>query len=367
MKKIKLGKAFLLAAFIFAVCTSFCACGGQSNDDQSETAIQETTAALTETAVSREHRKVIIDTDTGADDASALILAAKQPNVDILGVTVLVGNVDLEQSTKNALAALEIAGCDAPVYKGSSDTINGKVKAAFSVFGDDGMGDADLIHPKKQAEEGDAIDFIIDSVKNNPNEVEIIALGPATNIAKAIKKAPGEMKKVKRIWSMGTAGLGAGNASPVAEFNVHADAQAYKIMLDSGLPITVIGLDMCNGEAMWTDKHFIELEGTGVIGRFVANSFTKIRDFYKKNGSENVMNCDTMAMMCALYPEIVKSSVVTHASCITEEGETNSQVLFYQKGFTYDIVENDFDNYNATLVTSVDKLAYFKNYFIAIK
>ena len=153
------------------------------------------------------NRKVIIDTDTGADDASALILAAKAENIDILGVTVLVGNVDLEQSTKNALAALETAGCDAPVYKGSADTVDGTVKTAFSVFGTDGMGDADLIHPKKQAEDGDAVDFIIDTVKRNPNEVEIIAIGPATNIAKAIQKAPDEMKKVKRIWSMGTAAM----------------------------------------------------------------------------------------------------------------------------------------------------------------
>ena len=74
----------------------------------------------------------------------------KQENVEILGVTVLVGNVDLEQSTRNALAALETAGCDAPVYKGSADTIEGTVKTAFSVFGTDGMGDADLIHPKKK-------------------------------------------------------------------------------------------------------------------------------------------------------------------------------------------------------------------------
>ena len=114
-----------------------------------------------------EHRRIIIDTDTGADDASALILAAKQKNVEILGVTVLVGNVDLEQSTQNALAALETAGCDAPVYKGSADTIDGTVKTAFSVFGSDGMGDADLIHPKKQAEDGDAVDFIIDTVNTH--------------------------------------------------------------------------------------------------------------------------------------------------------------------------------------------------------
>lgn len=358
-------RSFLCISLSFAASASFCACGNQADTKQSETAAQETTAVQTDASLS-EHRKVIIDTDTGADDASALILAAKQQNVEILGVTVLVGNVDLEQSTKNALAALETAGCDAPVYKGSADTIDGTIKTAFSVFGGDGMGDADLIHPKKQAEDGDAIDFIIDTVKNNPNEVEIIALGPATNIAKAIQKAPEDMKKVKRIWPMGTAGLGPGNASPVAEFNVYADAPAYKIMLDAGLPITVIGLDMCGGEAQWTDDQFAELEALNDTGRFVAESFGKIREFYKSNGSETVMNCDTLAVMCALCPGFVKSTINTHASCITEQGETYSQVIFYKEGFTYDVVKNDFD-YNVVLVTEVDKPSYFKNYKEAIK
>ena len=80
------------------------------------------------------------------------------------------------------------------------------------------------------------------------------------------------MKNAKMIWSMGTAGLGAGNASPVAEFNVYADAKAYKVMLDSGLPITVVGLDMCGDEAQWTDEQFIVLKAQSEVGSFVADS-----------------------------------------------------------------------------------------------
>ena len=353
------------AVLAAAVCASLCACGNQPETQQSAAAVQATTVAQLAKA-SGDHRKLIIDTDTGADDASALILAAKQENVEILGVTVLVGNVNLEQSTQNALAALEIAGCDAPVYKGAEETFNGTVKTAFSVFGTDGMGDADLIHPKKQAEKGDAVDFILDTVRNNPNEVEIIALGPATNIAKAIQKAPDDMKKVKRIWSMGTTGLGPGNASPVAEFNVYADADAYKLMLDADLPVTVVGLDMCDGEAAWTDAQFEALEALNETGRFVSKSFGKIREFYKSNGSETVMNCDALAMMCALYPDFVNAVIDTHASCITEKNETYSQVIFYKKGFTYDLVKNNFD-YNVTLVTDVNKSAYFNTFLQAIR
>ena len=365
----KLGKQLIAAALAATLGASLCACGGKPESQPGATApdttaVQATTAA--KPAASAEHRKVIIDSDTGADDASALILAAKQENVEILGVTVLVGNVGLDQSAANALAALELAGCDAPVYKGAAATIDGTQKTAFSVFGTDGMGDAGLVQPKKQAAEGDAVDFILNTVRNNPGEVELIALGPATNIAEAIRKSPEDMKQVKRIWSMGTAGLGPGNASPVAEFNVYADADAYKIMLDAGLPVTVIGLDMCDGAAQWTDAQLAALESSGKTGSFVAKSFGKIREFYKSNGSESVMNCDALAMMCALYPGFVKSTVNTHASCITEESETYSQVIFYKEGFTYDAVKNDFD-YNTVLVTGVDKEAYFDTYLEAVK
>ena len=176
-------------------------------------------------------RKLIIDSDTGADDSSAIILAASSKDVELLGVTVLVGNVDLEQSAANALMALEMAGSDARVYKGASENASGETIEASSVFGNDGMGEADLVHPKGQAEEKDAVNFILEMVSQYPNEVEIIMLGPATNTAKAIERDPETMKQVKMIWSMGTTGLGPGNASPVAEFNVYADPVAYKTLL----------------------------------------------------------------------------------------------------------------------------------------
>ena len=312
-------------------------------------------------------RKLIIDTDTGADDASALILAAKSSGIEILGVTTLVGNVELEQSTRNALAALELAGCDVPVYKGAEVTYGGHEIEAFSVFGLDGMGEADLIHPTGRAQETDAVSFILDTVKQNPGEVEIVVLGPATNIALAIDRDPETMRQVKMIWSMGTAGLGPGNASPVAEFNVYGDAEAYRVMLDFGVPVTIVGLDMCDGEAMWTDEQFDKLAKTNEIGSFITASFGKIRAFYASNGSADAtMNCDSLAMMCVLRPDFVRSTIQAHGSCITQEGETYAQVIFYKEGFTYDLVANDFD-YNITLVTGVDKASYFDNYLNTIK
>ena len=369
----KINKSLLCITMAFVLFVSLCSCGKPPKKPRYYDKKDEAVVKIDDKAVSNVEpgktvagkRNIIIDTDTGADDASALILAARQSDVNIVGVTVLLGNVDLEQSTKNAIYALDQVGCDAPVFKGSSTTYDGTEKFAFSVFGEDGMGDADLIHPSREANEGDAVDFIINTVKAHPGEIELIALGPATNIARAIDKDPETMKNVKRIWSMGSAGLGAGNASPVAEFNVYGDAEAYDFMLDSGIPITIIGLDMCGDEAQWTDDQFVELSESGEVGDFVAQSFGKIREFYKGNGSETVMNCDSLAMMCALYPDFINEKINTHASCIIDKGETYGEVIFYKEGFTYDAADNDFD-YNVELVTDVDKADYFNNYLDAV-
>lgn len=359
MKTIRIIKKTILMILCFMIAISFAACSAPEKQQEGS---QQTESQTLQKYTLSTRRKVIIDTDTGGDDASALILAAKSGNLDILGITTLAGNVDLDQAVKNALAALELAGCDAPVYKGSSDNLNGEKINAFSVYGTDGMGDMDLIHPKGSAQDKDAVDFILETVSQNPNEIEIVAIGPATNIAKAIERDPDTMKKVKMIWSLGASGLGVGNASPVAEFNVYHDPHAYKIMLDSGIPITVVGLDMCGGDAMWTDAQFDELRDTNRIGEFVTSSFSKLREFYNNNQSRGrVSNCDALAMMCVVYDGFITDTIKCHGSCITEKGETCGQVIFYQQGFTYDVVDNDFD-YNVTLVSGVGKNDYFDLY-----
>lgn len=309
---------------------------------------------------------IIIDSDSGADDAAAIILAAKDSSVTIEGVTVTAGNVDLYHGAENVLMSLEMAGVSVPVYKGAAESISNEPFEPYSVFGTDGMGDADLIHPSGKAEDKSAVDFILETVGAHPGEIEIFEFGPATNIANAILKDPETMKKVKMIWCLGTAGLGPGNATPVAEFNVYADAEAYKIMLDSGIPITVIGFDMCGGDAEWTDKQFSELEASGDTGLFIAKALEKIREFYKSNGDDAVSVCDPEAVMCALDEDFMKESIDCHASCITERGETYGEVIFYKKGFTYDLTVPEDLDYNVRLVTDVDKAGYFDRYLKAI-
>lgn len=345
MKKCLVKKIILFTTLLIAI--FLCSCKDNFKEYQNE---------------DNKNRHLIIDTDTGADDASALILAAKEENIDILGVTVLAGNVDLSQSSKNALAAIEVAGRKLPVYEGADADLSGHRKIPFSIFGKDGMGDMDLVHPIGEAEKMNAVDFIIDSVKKYPNEVEIVCLGPATNIANAIKKDFETMKNVKMIWSMGTAGLGHGNATPVSEFNVYSDALAYKIMLDSKIPITIIGIDACSGDVIWTDKEFETLHNSKGVGEFVSKSYTKIREAYKNaNDGFPAIHCDVVAMMATLYPEFIKGTEICDASCIAEEGETYGEVIFYRKDHVYDAIKKELD-YHVTLITQVDAKHFFNNF-----
>ena len=123
-------------------------------------------------------------------------------------------------------------------------------------------------------------------------------------------------------------------------------------MLDSGIELTVIGLDVCNSAA-WTEAQFDRLERSGEIGHFVSTSFSKIREFYAGNGTGGrTDNCDALAMMCVIYEDFVTASIRCHGSCITEKGETYGQVIFYQEGFTYDVAQNDFV-YNVNLLSDV--------------
>jgi purine nucleosidase len=283
-----------------------------------------------------EKHKIIIDSDTAGDDAAAIILAAKSDTVEILGVTVAAGNVSLDQAAKNCMAALELAGSDAPVYLGATTPLSGEEKECFSVYGKDGMGEADIIHPKGKPQEKGAIDFILDTIRANPGEIEIMALGPVTNIALAIQKDRETMKKVKRIWSMGTAGFGPGNATPVAEFNVYKDAPAYKVMLELGVPVTVIGLDM-DDEPTWTDEaKLAEMSEGSEIQRFIATATRKLLEFKKGNGIPAVDLPDAVAMGCLVWPDFVEETTQCYGSCITAPGETYGMVIFYKEGFTYD-------------------------------
>lgn len=275
-------------------------------------------------------RKIIIDTDTGSDDAVALIMALKSNEVKVEAITTVCGNVPLELATKNALMTIEIAnGQKPPLYVGVGKPLFRNLVTAVNVHGEDGMGDCNLINPSIKAENKHAVDAILEIVENNPNEVEIVTIGPATNIAFAILKAPETMKKVKHIYSMGTSGFGPGNTTPVAEFNVYVDAEAYSIMLKSEIPITIIGFDVCLGDAALnkSDMDLLLTSGKKEAEFSVKCNRTLLEYNLQRSGKHIVDLPDAVAMGVVLWNDIVLEKKLCYCYTCTVEEAAYGQVI----------------------------------------
>ncbi|WP_010492950.1 nucleoside hydrolase [Paenibacillus elgii] len=275
-------------------------------------------------------RKLIIDTDTGSDDAVAIIMALKSADVKVEAITTVCGNVPLELTTKNALMTIEVAnGQKPPLYVGAAKPLMRDLVTAVNVHGEDGMGDCDLIHPTLLPESRHAVDAILDIVEKNPGEIEIVTIGPVTNIALAILKAPETMKKVKHIYTMGTSGFGPGNTTPVAEFNVYVDAEAYRIMLNSGVPITIIGFDVCLGEAALTRDDMDVLLASGKPEAvFSVKCNRSLLEYNIQRCNEPIIDLpDAVAVGVVLWDEIVVEDKWCYCYVCTMEEAAYGQVI----------------------------------------
>ena len=188
---------------------------------------------------------MIIDTDPGTDDALALLIALNSHEVEVRGITTVGGNANVSDTTRNTLSILDYLGSCVKVYRGSANPISGTFKYAYNIHGKNGLG-INLPVNTSLEQEKSAGEYIIDVSKSDERFVTIVALGPLTNIAKVITSDSSALENIKEIVIMGGAVNVSGNATPFSEFNIHSDPQAAKIVLDSGLPITLIGLDVTN-------------------------------------------------------------------------------------------------------------------------
>ena len=267
-------------------------------------------------------RRIIIDTDCGSDDAVAIMMALKSTEVQVEAITTVCGNVPLTLATQNALMTIEVTnGQKPPLYVGAGKPLMRDLVTAVNVHGEDGMGDLDLIHPSIVPEKEHAVDAMIRLVDTYPNEIEIIAIGPVTNLALAIKKAPDTMKRVKHIYSMGTAGFGRGNTTPVAEFNVYVDAEAYDIMLRANIPVTIIGFDICLGEAALNQADMELLMSSGKREAvFAVQCNRSLLEYNLKRSNEAIVDLpDAIAMGVVLWEEVVIDSVPCYCyTCVIE-------------------------------------------------
>lgn len=249
--------------------------------------------------------RLLIDTDTASDDAVALLMALRHPETSVEAITVVAGNVPLEQAVQNALYTGELARTSTPVYGGRAVPRTGTLRTAQSVHGEDGMGDIGLDLSGRTPDEGDAVDVLVERIEASPGALTLVTLGPLTNVAEAFERAPELAGKLKRLVVMGGASDAVGNTSAVAEFNIWVDPEAARIVFHSGAPIVMVGWDVSRKYAVFADAEAETLRGLGPLGRFSVEIQATLVDFVREHNKLSGFDLpDPIAMAVALDPDV---------------------------------------------------------------
>ncbi|TGH17170.1 ribosylpyrimidine nucleosidase [Escherichia coli] len=192
-----------------------------------------------------EKRKIILDCDPGHDDAIAMMMAAKHPAIDLLGITIVAGNQTLDKTLINGLNVCQKLEINVPVYAGMPQPIMRQQIVADNIHGETGL-DGPVFEPlTRQAESTHAVKYIIDTLMTSDGDITLVPVGPLSNIAVAMRMQPAILPKIREIVLMGGA-YGTGNFTPSAEFNIFADPEAARVVFTSGVPLVMMGLDLTN-------------------------------------------------------------------------------------------------------------------------
>ena len=254
-------------------------------------------------------RTLLIDTDTASDDAVALIMALRSPEVRVAAITVVAGNVPVTQATSNALLTVELCDANVPVYSGAEAPLLRKLETADWFHGADGLGDHGYKPAKLRASQGHAVDALIQTVRDNPG-IEIVTLGPLTNLAMAVLREPKLAASVKRCVVMGGAPCCVGNVTPAAEFNIWVDPEAARIVFQSALPLEMVGWQLCCGDAVLHQQDIDRvLALNNPIAEFAIRcNSTAAQAFFTQTGQKGISLPDPVTMGIALNPALCTSS-----------------------------------------------------------
>jgi purine nucleosidase len=255
-------------------------------------------------------KKVIIDTDPGTDDAVAIMLALNSPELDVRALTVVPGNVVVEQGLENALRMVSLANrCDIPVARGAQHPLFQKLITAEFWHGKNGLANVELPASKCKADARFGPDLIIEMVHQYPHEITLLPIGPETNIALAVLKDPSIVPLVKEVIVMGGS-ISGGNVNAAAEANIYNDPEAAQIVFQAGWPLTMAGLDVGN-MTLFTRKHLAQLAKThGPENDFMVQVNTFLVDLSEKFGSPGSPMYDSLAIGTAIDPTIMKTEAM---------------------------------------------------------
>jgi purine nucleosidase len=249
---------------------------------------------------------ILIDTDTASDDAVALVMALRSPEVSVEAITVVAGNVSLEQGSRNARYTVELCGADVPVYEGAARPLLRDAYSAQYFHGQDGLGDQGYPPPRRPAAQGHAVDVILETVRAHPGLI-LVTLGPLTNLALALLRAPEAFGQVGRCVVMGGAACTVGNVTPAAEYNIWCDPEAARICFRSGLPIEMVGWELCRGKAVLNAADIARCRAIGTPeAHFTVDCNAAALEANRRLFDEDGIGLpDPVAMAVALDPGVV--------------------------------------------------------------
>jgi purine nucleosidase len=254
-------------------------------------------------------RRILVNTDTSAGDAVALLLALADPAVEVVGITVTCGNSAFDQQVENALYTLEVAGRGGavPVYPGCRDPILGRYRSVPEVWGADGMGDS-AFPPARQRPEGrHAVDALLDLAERHAGELEIVSLGPVTNLAVALVRAPELARRVKAIYVMSGCLHGQGNITLGAEYNAWVDPEAARIVFHAGANLVLVPWEVAVRDAFVTPGEEEEIARLDTArSRFYGQVTRVVREYTRARRRPGIVHADCLAMLVALQPATVR-------------------------------------------------------------
>jgi purine nucleosidase len=251
-------------------------------------------------------RKIIIDTDPGQDDAVAILLALASPELEVLGLTAVAGNVPLPLTSRNARVVCELAGnLEVPVFAGCDAPMTRKLVTAEYIHGKTGLDGIALPEPSMPLQPRHGVDFLIETLRHEaPGTVTLCPLGPLTNIATAFTRAPDIVGRVQQVVLMGGAYFEVGNITPAAEFNIYVDPEAAEIVFKSGVDLVVMPLDVTH-RALSTRPRVEAFRAAGRVGPVVASWLEFFERFdVDKYGSEGGPLHDPTVIAWLLRPDL---------------------------------------------------------------
>ncbi len=252
-------------------------------------------------------KPVILDVDPGHDDAVAIMMACGSPGLDLLAVTTVAGNATLPKTTRNALRILSLIGrTDVPVAAGAAAPLERELRTAEDIHGESGMDGPEIPEASFEPDERGAVELIADTLGESPEPVALIPVGPLTNVAALLRQHPDLKAKISRVSLMGGS-MGLGNTTPAAEFNIYVDPEAAREVFDSGLPITMSGLDVTHQAGVGSAERD-RLRDLGGLGGVVAGFLDFFAGTYERVfGFDAPPLHDPVAVAAVLEPGVLKT------------------------------------------------------------